>query len=113
MTGAESGNSGNSGSASATITVQAPSCAPASPVVTLSPSETWIGPGGSAILTVSVTNRDSAACGTSSFNLAPTVPSGWTANLAGGSALSVSPGASASTALQVTAPASADRKSDV
>ena len=56
--------------------------------------------------TVSVTNKDSAACNDASFDLLAAAPAGWTAAFASGS-LTLAPGASGSTTLEVTSPASA------
>ena len=51
--------------------------------------------------TLSVTNTDSSACVPANFNLAAAVPSGWTGALAT-SSLTIVPGSSASTTLNVT-----------
>jgi uncharacterized protein YfaS (alpha-2-macroglobulin family) len=53
--------------------------------------------------TISVKDNDSSACSASTFSLAGSVPSGWSGVLAS-SALSLSPGGSASTTLNVTSP---------
>ena len=82
------------------------SCVRANPTVALSPTTQSITAGNSANDTVTVTNNDSSACTASSFNLAAAVPSGWTASL-GGSTLTISPGATGSTTLQVTSPSTA------
>src|SRR6185437_10087233 len=59
---------------------------------------------GSAVsFKVTVTDKDSSACSSANFNLAGSVPSGWSAVL-GGSMLTLTPGASGSTTLQVTSP---------
>ncbi len=55
--------------------------------------------------TVSVTSRDNAGCAPSTFSLQTSVPAGWTVALASPS-ITPSPGATASTTLQVTSPAS-------
>jgi uncharacterized membrane protein len=56
--------------------------------------------------TLSVTNHDNAGCTASTFALQAAAPSGWTAGLTAATLL-LSPGASASTTLQVTSPATA------
>ncbi len=53
-----------------------------------------------------MTNKDSAACAASTFNLTKSAPSGWTSTLSRTS-LSLSPGASNTAALQVTSSATA------
>jgi len=56
--------------------------------------------------TVSVTNHDNAGCTASTFALQAAAPGGWTAGYTT-STLTLSPGASASTRLQVISPATA------
>jgi len=85
-------------------------CVQANPTVVLSPSATQsVMPGSTVTYTMSVINNDSTDCPASTFNLSatvPSVPSGWKASL-GSSALTINPGASASTALSVTSPTTA------
>jgi hypothetical protein len=89
-------------SASATYVVSAATCTHANPTITLSPSlSAGVVHGTAVSFTVSVTNKDSAACASSTFDLTDSVPSGWSATLSS-SALSLSPGASNTTTLQVT-----------
>lgn len=84
----------------------APTCTRSAPTVSVSPGQsTWLPAGGSFSYTVSVTNKDSSACASSSFSLSPIKPSGWSASL--GSSLSLAPGASANATLNVTAPSTA------
>ncbi len=93
--------------AGVTVTFAGQACVPANPTLALSPSQSQgVHAGTPVSYTVSVTNNDSADCGASSFTLQATVPSGWTAAF-GASTLSLSPGASASTTLQVSSSASA------
>ena len=76
-------------------------CARANPSVTLSPSQSqWLSAGTIVAYAVTVTNRDNAGCTTSSFGLQASVPDGWSASFAD-PALAISPGASASTTLQI------------
>jgi NPCBM-associated, NEW3 domain of alpha-galactosidase len=80
-------------------------CVRANPTVALSPSQSqWVSPGTPVTYTVAVTNRDNAGCAAATFALQAAVPAGWTAAFAN-QTLDLSPGASASTTLQVTAPA--------
>jgi len=84
-----------------------PTCTRNAPMVSVSPGQsTWLAAGGSFSYTVSVTNKDSSACSSSSFSLSPVKPSGWSASL-GSASLSLAPGASANTTLKITAPSSA------
>jgi hypothetical protein len=82
-------------------------CVQSNPTVSISPSGTQsVLPGALVSYTVSVANNDNSSCSSSTFNLSAAVPSGWTGSL-GSASLSVSPGASASTTLQVTSSGSA------
>jgi uncharacterized membrane protein len=72
----------------------------------MSSQSQWVQAGTTVSLTVSVTNNDNAGCTASTFPLQATVPTGWTATFTA-SALTLSPGASAATTLQVTSPATA------
>jgi hypothetical protein len=82
-------------------------CVRANPVIALTPSQSqWVEPGSTVTFTVSVTNQDNAGCSASTFALQATVPSAWTANLTT-LTLTLSPGASTTTTLQVTSPATA------
>lgn len=99
--------SANSTGATVSVQFSAPTCAPASPTVVLSPaSSPPVAPGTSVAYAVTVTNNDSSSCAASSFNLQASVPAGWSASFANPS-LIVSPGASASTTLAVTSSSSA------
>jgi hypothetical protein len=82
-------------------------CVRANPSMVLSPSTSqWVSAGSTVTCTVSVSNNDSGGCTASSFNLQANVPSGWSAVFANPSS-SLSPGASTTTTLQITSPASA------
>jgi hypothetical protein len=82
-------------------------CVQANPSMTLTPSASqWVAAGTTVSYQVSVTNNDSAGCTASSFSLQATVPSGWSAGFSNPT-LSLSPGASGATTLQVTSSASA------
>lgn len=82
-------------------------CTRSAPTVSLSPGQsTWLTAGSSYTYTVTVTNKDSSGCASSSFSLVASKPSGWTTSL-GGTSLSLAPGASGSTTLKVTSPSTA------
>jgi uncharacterized membrane protein len=97
-----------SGTASATYVLNTTPCSHANPTVSLSPSQSQsVAPGTTVLYVLSLTNNDNSSCTSSSFNLSDTVPSGWNATLGVSSAaLTVAPGGSASTSLNVTSPGS-------
>jgi hypothetical protein len=76
----------------------AKSCTRSAPAVTLAPSK--------GTYTLTVANLDAPGCGPSTFDLAATVPTGWTGSL-GAASLSIAPNASARTTLVVTPPRTA------
>ena len=53
---------------------------------------------------VTVKNNNGSTCAASAFNVAATVPSGWSASFSPGTSVSLAPGASASTTLTLAAP---------
>ncbi len=87
-------------------TSPAPTCTRAAPTMSLSGPTAAVAAGSSVSYTLSLTNKDSSTCSATTFNLARTVPSGWTGILAA-SSLSLSPGASSSTTLNVTSASTA------
>src|SRR5262249_54180780 len=95
---------GNTG-ATVQITINGTSaCAPANPIVNVSPTQGQSVPSGTAVnFTVTVTNNDSSSCAPATFNLGSTVPSGWAVNW-NAAGLSLSPGKSGSATLTVTSP---------
>ncbi|QSX77928.1 NEW3 domain-containing protein [Agrilutibacter solisilvae] len=95
--------SAHTGNASATYTVAAPPpvCTRATPTLSMSGPTSAVAAGTAVDYTVSLVNRDSAACTPTSFNLTRAVPSGWTGTLTATS-LSLAAGASGSTTLRVT-----------
>jgi hypothetical protein len=96
-------------SSGATVQVQFATlpCSHSNPTVAITPqSSVPVAPGTPVTYTVTVVNNDSTNCVASNFNLQSFVPSGWTASFANPT-LSVNPGASASTNLQVTSPTGA------
>jgi hypothetical protein len=60
---------------------------------------------GTLKFTVSVTNNNSSSCAASTFNVAATVPAGWSASFSPAASASLAPGARASTTLTLVAPA--------
>jgi hypothetical protein len=89
--------SGGSGGTTAT-------CTRANPSITLSPSQSsWVTAGTAVSFGITVKDNDSSGCSASTFSLADSVPSGWSATLATPT-LSLSPGGSASTSLGVISP---------
>ncbi|MGH8065371.1 MAG: MG2 domain-containing protein [Candidatus Entotheonellia bacterium] len=92
--------------AAVSVSFASPACVRGNPTMVLSPSQSeWVPAGTTVTYTVTVTNRDNAGCTASSFSLQAAVHDGWTAAFAN-AALVISPGASASTTLQVTSPVS-------
>lgn len=82
------------------------SCTRSAPQISVSPAQSaWLVAGSSYSYSVSVSNKDSAGCSSSSFSLTAGKPSGWTTSLP--SSLSLAPGASSSVSLAVTSPSSA------
>ena len=84
----------------------APTCTRAAPTISLAGSTAAVAAGSSVNYTLSIANRDSSACAATTFNLARSIPSGWTGALAA-STMSLGPGASGSTTLTVSSPATA------
>lgn len=82
-----------------------PTCTHANPAVTISPASQESIPGGTLSYTVNVTNNDNAACSATIFNLAATVPNGFTNSLNQNS-LNLLPGASGTTSILVTSSSS-------
>lgn len=84
-----------------------PTCTRANPSLSVTPGESqWVEAGTSFTYSVTLTNRDSSACNSSSYNLAATQPSGWSSAF-GSNALTLAPGASQTTRLQVTSASNA------
>lgn len=87
------------GSTATTCTRQAPSLA-------ISPSSQSAAAGQTLRYTVSIANRDSAACAASTLAVSGTVPAGWSGTISQ-SSVALSPGASAAVTLAMTSPATA------
>jgi hypothetical protein len=94
----------DNGGATVTADFGAQNCVRANPAVSLSPSEShWVQPGTSVTYTVTLTNRDNDACGTSQFcsTWRTSCPAGWNVFLPD-PMLILEPGQNASTAFAVT-----------
>jgi len=77
-------------------------CTRSNPTVSITPSSQSGNPGESKSYTVTVTNNDNSACGSSTFSLSVvSCLSGWSCSLSSNS-LTISPGSSASTTITVT-----------
>jgi hypothetical protein len=96
-------NSIGTSSASVTIDMPTASCARANPAVSISPVSQSGSPGKAVSYQVTVTNKNSSACGTSTFGFAPQLPSGWSSSNSPFT-VSLGSGASASSSWTVTAP---------
>lgn len=81
----------------------AQTCVRNAPSISLGAASTSAAAGGTLSYTLSLGNRDSAACSATTFSLARSLPAGWTGTLAATS-LSLSPGATGTTTLSVTSP---------
>jgi NPCBM-associated, NEW3 domain of alpha-galactosidase len=80
-------------------------CTSTNPTVSVSPLQSaYVTSGIPVNYTLTVKDNDSSGCAPVTFNLADAIPSGWTAGWST-SALSLSPGGSASATLTVTSPA--------
>jgi uncharacterized membrane protein len=72
----------------------------------MTPATQSAGPGTGLGYSVTVTNTDRTACPQTTFNLKPTLPSGWTGSVSP-SLVTVAPGESVAATLSVTSPATA------
>jgi hypothetical protein len=89
------------------VTVQITvSCVHVAPTVTMSPARQTGAPGQELAFTFAVTNRDPINCGSQIFNVAATVPAGFTSSLSA-SSLDLSPGVQSMVTVRVTSPVSA------
>jgi hypothetical protein len=93
--------------ASVLVTLAAPACTRGTPSVSVSPGQSpALAAGTPFTFTVTVANNDSSACEPESFGLAATVPVAWDGRFAD-STLTLAPGATGSTTVQVTSAAAA------
>lgn len=83
-----------------------PACTRGSPAITVSPAAQTGAAGSALSYGVSVTNLNSAACGSASFNLSQIVPAGF-AGTYGATSLVIAAGSSAATTWVVASPSSA------
>jgi len=91
--------------ASVQVTLAGATCTHANPSLSISPGQSaWVVSGTTVSFTATLTNNDTSACSSSSFNLAAVMLSGWSSSF-GSSTLTLAPGASGSTSVQVTSPA--------
>ena len=91
--------------ASVSVSFGTPQCTPADPSVTLTGGGAAVLPGTTVTYNLTVRNND-FACGASTFNVAPAVPSGWASTLTPNS-VTLNSGASQTLSLRVTSPATA------
>ncbi|MEP6634090.1 MAG: NEW3 domain-containing protein [Luteimonas sp.] len=77
-----------------------PVCTRGAPTLGVTGPTTAVAAGTQSVYTVTLRNNDSAVCASTTFNLARTVPSGWSGTLA--NTMTLAPGASANATLQVT-----------
>lgn len=79
-------------------------CTRANPTISVSPAQSsWVTAGTSVPFGITVKDNDSSGCSSSTFSVAGSGPAGWSAAVAAPT-FNLSPGASASTTLQVTSP---------
>jgi hypothetical protein len=99
--------SADSTGALVSVSVAPAPCTHANPTMVLSPSQSqWVSSGATVTYNVTVTNNDGGACGGSDSNLQAGVPTGWITAF-GSPVLTVGPGSTGTTTLQVTSPAGA------
>ena len=83
------------------VTFNGGSCVRSAPLVSVSPTSQTAGPGVAVNYTVSVTNTNTAYCGSSTFNVGQVLPTGFSGSVSAPS-LSIAAGASASASWTVT-----------
>jgi hypothetical protein len=88
------------GTATVGITTAAPACVRNAPAVSVSPASQTSGPGATLTYTVGVTNQNTSACASSTFNLAQTLPTGFSGSF-GAPSLLIVPGATATSSWSV------------
>lgn len=96
--------SADSTGASVRVDMPTQACVRANPVVSVSPGQSyWVSSGTVYEYAVTVTSNNSGGCGTESYDLAATAPTGWGANYSAPS-LALANGVSASSTLYVVSP---------
>lgn len=98
-------NDGDSDTKFVVINVSS-SCVRSNPTVSISPSFQTGQRNTTKTYNTTVTNNDAANCGSSTFNLTSSIPSGWSGSFSSNS-LSISPGNSASTNFMLTSSSNA------
>ena len=83
-----------------------PTCTHAAPTLSLSGSGSAVAAGSVVNYTLNLTNNDSSACSSTTFNLAKSVPAGWTGTLTATN-VTLSAGGTSSNTLSVTSASSA------
>jgi NPCBM-associated, NEW3 domain of alpha-galactosidase len=83
-----------------------PTCTRAAPTVSMTGPTAVQAPGAVVNFTITIVNRDSAACSGTVFTVARSVPTGWTGTL-DKAGVTIAPGASTTATLSVTSPSSA------
>lgn len=78
-------------------------CSRANPTISMSPADPSATPGNSVSYNVSVKNNDSASCGSSTFSMNSSQPTGWSAVFTNPS-FTLSPGQTSSSTLMMTVP---------
>nr|HET7858459.1 Ig-like domain-containing protein [Caldimonas sp.] len=89
------------GTATVGVSFSGGTCARSAPVLAVSPSSRTGAPGATVSYGITVSNRNSPACGTGTFNLAQALPAGFSGAFAATS-LAIAAGGSASTTWSVT-----------
>ena len=95
-----------SGAALATQPEPTPVCTRATPSVSVAATTVSAAAGTALRYAITVANGDSSACAPTTFNLAASVPTGWT-GLLGATSVTLSPGTTVNTTLDVTSASSA------
>ena len=97
--------SANGSAATLDVTLGTSSCTHNNPSVSLTPPQASGSAGTALSYNVTVTNNDSSACSSATFNVGASMPAGWSGTL-GSPSLNIAPGTSGSTTVQVTSPSS-------
>ena len=84
------------------ISLAPPVCVASNPALDLSPAESqWVEAGTPVVYTATLTNQDNTSCAAASFDLAASLPAGWTSSFANPS-LTLEPNTSVTTTVTVT-----------
>ncbi|PKI17879.1 peptidase M11 [Colwellia sp. 12G3] len=95
----------DSNGVSVNVIYSAQSCVKGNPNLSLSPNESaWVAPGTTLAYSATVTNLDSAACASSDFSVAASLPAGWVAS---SNSLNLAPSASGAVPIDVTSASTA------